>query len=109
MKKIIIGLVLAILVTVIVLVGYFGTHEIPIDESRVHKPNVNASHVFTLIQAWRTQNNLPQYVEDERLCKLANTRVDEISVSFNHDMFKDHWNDFPHTKLSENLGEFYPS
>lgn len=68
----------------------------------VNKP-LDAVVLWSLIQNWRLENNRKAYIKDQRLCKIAETRIEEIKKDdFSHDQFLKKYADYPST-ISENI------
>lgn len=55
--------------------------------------------LFDLVQSWRKEQGLTEYVKDERLCKIATDRSDD---KFSHDLFAIQFETYPY-QISENL------
>lgn len=49
--------------------------------------NIDSDRLFTLVQNWRSENNLKQYETDPQLCGIAAVRAYEIQTDFNHNKF----------------------
>jgi len=72
----------------------------------------NERKLWEMIENWRKDNNLPQYLESEFTCSVADHRVKEIVTDYSHNQFRDHiW--CPTCKseytISENINTVYPS
>lgn len=63
--------------------------------------------LWSLVNEWKINQGSNPYIKDQRLCNLANVRLEEIRLKNNHDGFWNHTNDFPHKELAENLSSDY--
>ncbi len=62
-------------------------------------PSLNEGELWSLIQRWRVENNLPAYIKDQRLCTVAIDRSDDGDD--NHQGLYDKYSDFPYV-IQEN-------
>jgi hypothetical protein len=61
--------------------------------------------LWSLIQEWRTSEGRNPYIEDQRLCVIADDRVDD---PYTHDGFYEKYNNYPYV-LQENLSDGHPN
>lgn len=65
---------------------------------------IEKSSVWDLVQRWRADNGLPMYQQNDRVCEIAQQRLNEVKTNWSHDGFR--WERFcPNGDclLSENL------
>lgn len=104
MKKILIGLVIVLSVSL----GYLAGWNAGLKASPVSKPyavnnlstaHLNSDKLWSLIEEWRTKEGLPAYIKDQRICDIANNRIlevdKEIKENAPHKGFVDAVKDFP--------------
>lgn len=63
------------------------------------------TELFSLVQQWRVENDLPQYEIDEKLCKYASVRLTEIQSDWSHSGFKKQSREAGFNHTAENLGK----
>lgn len=51
------------------------------------KTELDSEKLWSLIQNWRQSEGLKPYIKDQRLCKLASTRLEQIKIDWSHDQF----------------------
>lgn len=52
------------------------------------KTEISESKLWEVVNTWREDNNLNQYIKDEVLCNYAESRISEIKNDWSHDGFK---------------------
>ncbi len=67
--------------------------------------SLNADVLTKDVNDWRVKNGYQPFIQDQRLCNLANERLPEVKIDYSHKRFWDHTNEFTYIKLGENLGE----
>lgn len=69
-------------------------------------PDISADILFTLVNAWRSENGYLEYKISPTACTFAQTRVKEIQTDFSHDGLYVHAKELPSgSYISENLSE----
>lgn len=63
--------------------------------------------LWNLINDWKKTQSSEPYIEDSRLCTLAEKRLEEVKLDWTHDGFWNYKEDFIHEGLAENLGKDY--
>lgn len=108
MKKIAIGLILLLFFLSVYSVGSFiGSNyaykPTPVTAVTPTKPvELKADKLWSLIQDWRESQGLQPYIEDQRLCKIAEDRVDDKDYSHEQFMVKYDTSEYPYA-MQENL------
>ena len=67
----------------------------------------NTDILWALVQNWRLENNLQPYAKNQKLCEIANIRVQEIQTDFSHDKFLTRFQHSPYV-ITENLVRHFP-
>lgn len=73
---------------------------------------LNSEKLLSLVNEWRTGNNLLPFTKSENLCKISNERVAEIKTDFSHDNFLYNMKKETYCKscfLGENIARQYSS
>jgi uncharacterized protein YkwD len=70
---------------------------------------VNEERLFELIQNWRSSQGKSQYIVSDDLCTIAEKRLEEVKVKFNHDGFQTDWvkQSSNMAFIGENLSELF--
>lgn len=68
----------------------------------LNKKEANSDRLFDLINNWRKENNLSEYIVDNELCSFAKTRVKEIKENYGHEEFMKRFSNTSY-EISENL------
>ncbi len=63
--------------------------------------------LWQLINDFRTNNNLRTFTQSPKLCTMAEKRLVETKTDWSHNGFYNHVNDFPYTRIGENLVKGY--
>ncbi len=50
---------------------------------------LNENTLFSLVQEWRTENNLPEYNLNQQVCGFAESRLNKQLINFSHDGFQE--------------------
>lgn len=61
----------------------------PIPQPVFHQKPLDDRVVWENIQNWRAEQSLPQYIEHQGLCKLADKRLPQLYKDYNHIIFSD--------------------
>jgi len=69
---------------------------------------LDSDKLFSLVQGWRSENNLPKYIVDNRLCEIASNRAAEIVNNFSHQGLYEEYSNYPYV-IQENLAENFVS
>lgn len=64
--------------------------------------NLDSDKLFQLVNEWRTQNGYQPYIVDERLCKIASDRADDLINDFSHQDLYDKYSNYPYV-MQENI------
>lgn len=70
---------------------------------------LSADKLFNLVNEWRIKNGYASYTKSESLCELANERLPEVRVNWNHDGFfarTTQNSNLPKGDYGENLAKF---
>lgn len=63
--------------------------------------------LWSLVNDWQTSQGWKPYIKDQRLCDLADIRLEETSKDWSHNGFFAHSKDFVNINLGENLARDY--
>lgn len=108
MKKVILLILVFLLILSSYLVGFNHGYDSTITVSPTPY-SLDQDRLFNIVNIWKTSQNSEPYIEDSRLCKLAETRLIEIEKNFSHRDFDKHSRDFFNASLGENLSTGYSS
>ena len=113
MKK----LVFCFVVILFMLISFSGGYmlkalpsEKVISANIVTKPDLSSDKIWSLVQDWRSKNNLPVYTKNQKLCDMASIRVQDIRTDWSHSQFVPRVNFFFGNNIyniAENLAEHH--
>lgn len=85
---------------------YYFQYVIPSSFAKT-TPVIVSDHVLFGVQQWRKSSGKSEYLVSEKLCKIANTRLEDIKIDFSHSGFesKRFGNE---TTIGENLAKGEP-
>lgn len=72
------------------------------EEPKTKLTNLSSDKLWLLIQGWRKSQNLTEFIQDERLCDIANKRSVEIQTTYSHDKFISDYSNYKF-QLQENI------
>lgn len=95
-SKIVLGLTLSF--AAILIAGFVISHP---------GGTLKKAEIWDVLQQWREQKGYVPYVESERVCEVAKTRLREIQQRFDHSQFRAHrfCNEGEICKIAENLAK----
>lgn len=107
MRKLIVIVFLCLSLFAIYVLGFnSGLKSVPSSASPtisiVQEVKLDSDVLWAIIQNWRLENNLKQYVKDQRLCKIAEIRASDIQTDYSHDGLYKKYSNYPYT-IQENV------